>query len=832
MTIPGTRAAPYAPFTTVAANADVDTWIPGTQRTTPNLPTFFANNAVCNVLDFGADRTGTVSCAPAVTKALAQRGITPTVLYFPAGRYLLPDYDFASSSALIVRGDPGLTTLTGGSRTVPNYTNPSLSGTVSRRIASFTGASGIVVEDVIFDGAQSTGPTYYAGSYLDVQALIEARSCSNVAFRRCTVVNFTPSIPAATSGGNPQPDPVEWMNQGPIYLKACDQVEVSDLQLLTPCYGEGVCLINCTHYRVERMYSSAGQLSGTTYGTSTPLHCVGPSSQFGLIRDCHFYKSNGSSLEVGSGLGNIDVLSNTVDSGGGFNLALANVGYFGDYDLTGVGLRVNGNSFTNVIFNTNSKIPGINLGSRIDGGYQYQNVQVCDNVFDSVYACIAVRGCQDVTIARNRASRVYVSGSPTSAEGTGVSAIGCTGLSVKDNEMDCSQVAGGGTGSNRATTGILVYDSDDVDVSGNSATDCATNNFRLGTQDRYTIPFTNGGARLRDMLWNQVWLGTAYAITGATSAATMGVLGRIKTSGDWGAGTAAGLIYGFNKVGTFTPGGEDLTLNAVSAAAHATADASFASWFNRMVLHDNQSRTITTTTTPYFCQPVGTNAMIAQNMRQFNTHNGAYIDPLNVGVNAGDANVTLTEFSLRTVQFLTALTADRTVTIPASAVQNGEWFIVERGVTSAFNITVQTSTPTTVFVLPPYVKGYALLQYNQGWRCVMFSGADQPVAISTTAIPTAGTWTRGQFVFNASASSGAPMGWICSVAGTPGTWLPVALQAGAVADAAALVTTETAGATYTATEQSMLNHLKTDVTSIRTTLNSLLAARRTASEQA
>jgi len=46
----------------------------------------------------------------------------------------------------------------------------------------------------------------------------------------------------------------------------------------------------------------------------------------------------------------------------------------------------------------------------------------------------------------------------------------------------------------------------------------------------------------------------------------------------------------------------------------------------------------------------------------------------------------------------------------------------------------------------------------------------------------------------------------------------VGQQLASVADVA-LVTTETAGAAYTATEQSMLNHLKTDVSSLKTQLN-------------
>ena len=40
-----------------------------------------------------------------------------------------------------------------------------------------------------------------------------------------------------------------------------------------------------------------------------------------------------------------------------------------------------------------------------------------------------------------------------------------------------------------------------------------------------------------------------------------------------------------------------------------------------------------------------------------------------------------------------------------------------------------------------------------------------------TAAPTTGTWARGDIIENINISSGSPMCWGCSVAGTPGTWI-------------------------------------------------------------
>jgi hypothetical protein len=42
-----------------------------------------------------------------------------------------------------------------------------------------------------------------------------------------------------------------------------------------------------------------------------------------------------------------------------------------------------------------------------------------------------------------------------------------------------------------------------------------------------------------------------------------------------------------------------------------------------------------------------------------------------------------------------------------------------------------------------------------------------------TAAPTTGAWARGDIVWNRDAASGGPLGWICTAAGTPGTWVEI-----------------------------------------------------------
>jgi hypothetical protein len=43
-----------------------------------------------------------------------------------------------------------------------------------------------------------------------------------------------------------------------------------------------------------------------------------------------------------------------------------------------------------------------------------------------------------------------------------------------------------------------------------------------------------------------------------------------------------------------------------------------------------------------------------------------------------------------------------------------------------------------------------------------------------TAAPTTGTWKQGDIVVNTTPSAGGTPGWVCTTAGTPGTWKAMA----------------------------------------------------------
>lgn len=63
---------------------------------------------------------------------------------------------------------------------------------------------------------------------------------------------------------------------------------------------------------------------------------------------------------------------------------------------------------------------------------------------------------------------------------------------------------------------------------------------------------------------------------------------------------------------------------------------------------------------------------------------------------------------------------------------------------------------------------------NKQWIGRGSNGSGSAVSQSAgTAAPTTGTWKRGEAVFNTTPASGAPLGWVCVAAGTPGTWASI-----------------------------------------------------------
>jgi hypothetical protein len=69
-----------------------------------------------------------------------------------------------------------------------------------------------------------------------------------------------------------------------------------------------------------------------------------------------------------------------------------------------------------------------------------------------------------------------------------------------------------------------------------------------------------------------------------------------------------------------------------------------------------------------------------------------------------------------------------------------------------------------------------------GWLCITggtpgtwqgIYSSPRKVAYGTAA-PVAGTWARGDIVWNTEPSAAGAPGWVCTTAGTPGTWKALA----------------------------------------------------------
>jgi hypothetical protein len=80
------------------------------------------------------------------------------------------------------------------------------------------------------------------------------------------------------------------------------------------------------------------------------------------------------------------------------------------------------------------------------------------------------------------------------------------------------------------------------------------------------------------------------------------------------------------------------------------------------------------------------------------------------------------------------------------------------------------------FVNPTYFSRYQI-----AWTIYQFSQGNKPydqlinantgkIIASNTAAPTTGTWAIGDIVFNSAATAGGYIGFVCTTAGSPGTW--------------------------------------------------------------
>lgn len=92
---------PYLAYTNSLSNTDLDTWLPTDGRTVPDIPTYFANNAVFNVLDYGGLDQTAIQAAHDACVAAGGGGV-----YFARGSYSITS-DLTFTSEVVAVFDNG-----------------------------------------------------------------------------------------------------------------------------------------------------------------------------------------------------------------------------------------------------------------------------------------------------------------------------------------------------------------------------------------------------------------------------------------------------------------------------------------------------------------------------------------------------------------------------------------------------------------------------------------------------------------------------------------------------------------------------------------------------
>lgn len=112
------------------------------------------------------------------------------------------------------------------------------------------------------------------------------------------------------------------------------------------------------------------------------------------------------------------------------------------------------------------------------------------------------------------------------------------------------------------------------------------------------------------------------------------------------------------------------------------------------------------------------------------------------------------------------------ISVSGSAVIHGNK-IGNNDVVGATSVAYYSSSATTNVIGIDNNYFYGTWLYTQLTSNSYNSGLSVKTT-SLSAIPTSGTWARGDVVFNSAPSAGGTPGWVCVTAGTPGTWKAMA----------------------------------------------------------
>ena len=195
----------------------------------------------------------------------------------------------------------------------------------------------------------------------------------------------------------------------------------------------------------------------------------------------------------------------------------------------------------------------------------------------------------------------------------------------------------------------------------------------------------------------------------------------------------------------------------------------------------------------------------------------AYKQPKTTSLSSVDGN------SYKATSGDITLLLDTVFSLPkASLHKNREFTLIHQGQSNAFRLGLTDATDKIVGV-DNSVVGLATLIITNGTKITLKSdGIDTWYAIFTTGdllpmgytktrrmfygsnYPSSGTWDRGDIVFFINATAGMPLGWICTVSGTSGTW-------------------DTLGITGTLQIAQQVNSTANDIATLKNDFNNLLA---------
>lgn len=137
-------------------------------------------------------------------------------------------------------------------------------------------------------------------------------------------------------------------------------------------------------------------------------------------------------------------------------------------------------------------------------------------------------------------------------------------------------------------------------------------------------------------------------------------------------------------------------------------------------------------------------------------------------------------------QSITMALTDYTVrlTTPLGSFENGGFYRLYRGTaTGSYShfVDIPLSSTGRLFDDGVAVNGIAWESRTPAGRDAIHYCGDhgitwqgKTVTLFGTAIPTVGVWSLGDRIINVATGAGVPDGWVCTVAGTPGTWRALA----------------------------------------------------------